>query len=61
MNNQEGVITTTRTRKYDTRQGIARPQIIMTHPRTDNEYQELPGTVYNPFFKKGGVIKGQNG
>lgn len=33
----------------------------MTHPRTDNKYQELPGTVYNPFFKKGGVIKGQNG
>ena len=43
------------------RQGLARPQLILTHPRTDNEYQEPFGMVRNPLFKKGGVLKYQNG
>ena len=61
VTNDEGVRTITRTRNYDTRVSLARPQVLLTKPRTDLQYEELPGTVYNPMYKNGGILKGQTG
>ena len=43
------------------RQSVVHPQIFITRPGTDNQYEEPYGMVRNPFYKKGGVIKAQNG
>lgn len=53
--------TTTRSQIYDTRQGIARPNIILPLQLSGYSYDELPGTYHYPFYKKGGILKGQNG
>ena len=56
-----GTKTITRTRTYDTRQGIARPNIILPLQLSGYEYDELPGTLYQPLYKKGGVLKAETG
>ena len=43
------------------RQSVVHPQIFIIRPGTDNQYEEPYGMVRNPFYKKGGVIKAQNG
>lgn len=42
-------------------QSVVHPQIFITRPGIDNQYEEPYGMVRNPFYKKGGVIKAQNG
>lgn len=53
--------TTTRSQIYDTRQGIARPNIILPLQLSGYSYDELPGTYRYPFYKNGGILKAQNG
>ena len=53
--------TSTRTRVYDTRQGIARPNIILPLQLSGYSYDDVPEITYNPMYKKGGVLKAQYG
>ena len=46
---------------YYNRIAVARPNIILPLQLSGYSYDELPGTYRYPFYKKGGVIKGQNG
>ena len=57
-----GIRTTVRTRVYDTRQGIARPSIILPLQLSGYSYEQPSGFIpqYN-YYKKGGIIKAKNG
>lgn len=46
---------------YYNRIAIARPDIILPLQLSGYEYEPLSGTVYQPMYKKGGVLKAQNG
>lgn len=43
------------------RQAIAVPQMFITQPRTNNKYEQLYGFTASPMYKKGGILKGQDG
>lgn len=46
---------------YYNRIAVARPNIILPLQLSGYSYDELPGTYRYPFYKKGGVLKAQNG